>query len=138
MILDRAPSADLTTEVLLDVVHRSEPYEWPNVVVALEKYLITFACDDGVCPNTEHARGISVVGGNDFSETLLRFYLYLSQALTVTSVAQVSSWAYLGGLLPISGETMFAATSEEGEPPPYLSTLTMFPWKCPYDDAEEP
>jgi hypothetical protein len=95
MILDRAPSSDLTTEVLLEVVHRSDSHEWPNIIVALEKYLVTYACDNGVCPNTEHARGISTITGNNASDTLLKFYLFLSQALTVTSVAQISSWAYL-------------------------------------------
>lgn len=137
MIVDRAPSAELTTEVLVDVVHRSEPYEWPNIIVAPEKYLVTFACDGGVCPNTEHARGISTISGDNFSEVLLRFYLYLSQAIVTTSVAQVSSWAYLGDLLPISGETIFAATNEDDEPPPYLSTLNMLPWTCPYGEGED-
>lgn len=146
MILDRAPSEDLTTEVLTEVVQRSEHYEWPNIVVALQKYLVTYACDGGVCPNTEHARGIATVssdtfseGSDTFSEVLMRFYLYLSQALAATSVAQVSSWAYLGDLLPISGSAICATTNDDGEPPPYLSTLNRMSWTNPYDyeDDEE-
>lgn len=137
LIIDRAPSASLTREVLLEVVHRSPPHLWPNIIVALEKYLITYHCDDGVCPNTEHARAIATVDGDDFAETLLRFYLFLSQAIAVTSVAQASSWAYLGGMFSFGSDLIYAATNDEGEPPPYLSTLEMFPWEFPFDDLTE-
>lgn len=137
LILDRAPTSDLTTEVLLDVVHRSEPHEWPNIIVALDKYLVTYACDGGICPNTGHARGVSTVVSEDASDTLLRFYLYLSQALTVTSVSQVSSWEYLGSLLPMRSEVIHCTADDEDEPPPYLSSLNMFPWNCPYEDESD-
>lgn len=136
LMLDRAPASVLATEILLEVVHRSESHEWPNIIVALKDYIVTFACDDGICPNTADARGMSVIPSRDRSDTLLQFYLFLSQAVTLTSVAQASSWAYLGGLVA-RGNILFSATNQDGEPPPYLSSLQILPWEYPYERTDE-
>lgn len=137
VMTDRVPKAELTRDVLLAAIHRSESYQWPNITVALDRYLVTYHCDEGVCPNTEHARGLSVVQGGDSLDTLLSFYVYLSQAITVTSVAQVSSWAYLGDLFEIAGDVYYAATEAEGEPPPYLSAHDTLPWTYPFEDDND-
>lgn len=132
-MIDRVPTTHLVEEVLVDVIHRSPSHHWPNIIVALDKYLVTYHCDDGVCPNTGHARAIATLDQQDPNSTLLRFYLFLSQAISVTSVAQVSSWAYLGDLLDFKSHVIYPATNPDSEPSPYLDTLEVFPWECPYD-----
>src|SRR6185437_13115935 len=105
-----------------------------NVVPALEKYLIAYHCDSGVCPNTHDARGISLIKTKTFADGIIRLYVYLSQALAVTSVSHTSSFAYLGELLPMGGDVVYSATNREGEPPPFLSSLETHSWKFPDDD----
>jgi hypothetical protein len=137
LILERAPAASLATEVLFAMTERSCPESWPNIIVAFEKYLITYCCDDGVCPNTEHARGIATVEDGDFSDRLLRFYIFLSQAVVVTSVAQISSWAYLGGLIDFGGDVYYSSANLDDEPPPYLGSRSRLAWEFPFDDSNE-
>lgn len=136
LILDRAPTPDLTVEVLLDLVHRSDPHEWPNVIFALDSYLITYACDHGVCPNTHDARGIAKLVGRDTSDTLLKFYLFLSQALAVSSVAQLPGLAYLDEFVQIRGQVLHGTSNEDGDPPPYLSAYHILPWMNPYESHD--
>lgn len=132
-IVDKVLEADSTREVLLDFAQQTHPHEWPNLVVALDRYLITYACDDGVCPNTIHARGIAVSEAKDPSDSLLEFYVFLSQAVSSTRVARVSSWHHLRKALAIDADVIYSLTDE---PPPYLSTLGGLPFRYPYDDED--
>ena len=132
LILERALGGEIARKLILEVVHRSGPHLWPNVVLALEKYLITYHCDGGVCPNTHDARGISLIETKTFADGIVRLYVYLSQALAVTSVSHLSSFAYLSELLPMGGDTVYSAANREGEPPPLLSSLEMHSWKFPF------
>jgi hypothetical protein len=59
-ITGEALSASFVKDKLIDYIGNYEPHLWPNVIFALDQYLITFCCDDGVCPNPMHARGIAV------------------------------------------------------------------------------
>lgn len=133
IILERSLSGELARELLLEVVQRSEPHLWPNVIVALEKYVLTYCCDNGICPNTLDARAIALADASDFATGLLRFYIFLSQAINVTSVSRMSSSAYLQ-LLPFNADVIYSCTNEESEPPPFLSTLWTGEWEYPYDD----
>ena len=137
-IIDRAISSDTATSVLLEAVQRSHPHEWPNLIFSLKHYLITYCCDQGICPNTMHARGISTVKVGDNSEGLLRFYLLLTQAISTTSVARMSSWEYLHEFANLSGATVVTSATTNGEPPPYLDTLTNMPWSSTlFDDIHD-
>lgn len=58
-ITDRSLSVDAVREKLLDYISTRSPHLWPNVILALDRYLVTYCCLDGVCPNTMHARGVA-------------------------------------------------------------------------------
>lgn len=132
-VVDKALEADSMREVLLEFVQRTPAHEWPNLVIALDRYLITYACDDGVCPNTIHARGIAVSEAQERSDALLEFYVFLSQAVSSTRVARVSSWHHLRKALAIDADVIYSLT---GDPPPYLETLGGLPFEYPYDEGE--
>ena len=70
----------------------------PNIVVAPDKYLLTYACPDGVCPNPLQALGVSCKQINENDDLLLRFYMLLAQAISVTSVAHPPYHRYLAHL----------------------------------------
>lgn len=109
-VIDSILDADSMLEVVVDFVERCDSHEWPSLVVGLEKYLLTYACDDGYCPNTVHARGISVCRAEEGNNPLLQFYVFLSQAVLSTRVARVSSWHHLGHAAQGNAEIIFAAT----------------------------
>jgi hypothetical protein len=77
----------------------------------------TYACDDGACPNTMHARGLSSMVEDDGNKTLLQFYVYLSQAIAVTRVAHMSSWHHLGRAAPVKADIHFSTVDD---PPPWF------------------
>lgn len=58
-VLGDSLSQDTMHRALMDHVLHSAPYLWPNVVFALDKYLGTFCCDSGICPNPMDVRGIA-------------------------------------------------------------------------------
>jgi len=43
----------------MDHVLTTPAHIWTNIVLALDQYLITFHCKDGVCPNPMDAMGIA-------------------------------------------------------------------------------
>jgi hypothetical protein len=135
-VIDKSIDADSMLNVMLDYVLRNEDYTWPSLVLSLGKYVMTYACDDGACPNTTHARGLSSLLEEDGNNTLLQFYVYLSQAITVTRVARMESWSHLGRAAAVNADIYFSTTDD---PPPYLSTLLggPFPPGCPHDDNDD-
>jgi hypothetical protein len=58
---------------LLDHVLKTAPHLWPNVVFALDQYLVTYCCDDGVGANPMHARGVAYQPCEDPDDLLMRF-----------------------------------------------------------------
>lgn len=135
-VTDRVIDPDSMREVVLDYVERSESHAWPSLVFALGRFLVTYACDDGVCPNTIHARGISLAREADGNDVLLQFYVFLSQAIMSTRVARVSSWHHLGIAARADASIIYSCADD---PPPYLATLhsmTGRPFACPYDVDE--
>jgi hypothetical protein len=59
-------------EFILKHVLTSAPHLWTNVTFALDKYLATFCCDEGVCPNPMDARGIAVQSDDSYLLMCLR------------------------------------------------------------------
>ena len=107
---------------LMDHVLVTAPHIWTNIVLALDRYLITFHCDRGVCPNPMDARGMALQRASADDELLMRFYLLLGQAIEVTRVSSLPHWEYLSAAKLWNAEVHFAATGDI--PPPLLSTLT--------------
>ena len=130
-ITGRALSSEAVRALLIRCAHVWPPHQWPNLICAFEKFLVTYACDDGVCPNTMHARGVAVVEAEP-QDNLIRFFLMLARAVTVTNVAFIEYGRYLEGTYEIApSDIAYAATAD---PPPLLSSLGMFASKA---DIEE-
>ena len=121
VITGRSLSGDRMRELLLDYALGTECHMWPNAIIALDKFILTFHCDDGACPNTMHARGLSLLTGAP-GVTLLQFYLYLAQALEVTSVGSVPYASYLSNLKP-DVDAVFSTRNLPHEAPPLLSSM---------------
>jgi hypothetical protein len=80
---------DTLHEELMEYVLSTAPHTWPNVVFALDRYLATFCCDRGICPNPMDARGVALQSAKDDDEILMRFYLLLGGAIEVTRVSSL-------------------------------------------------
>lgn len=93
----------------------------PNIVLALEKYLVTYCCDDGVCPNPMAARGVAVQTSEQPFDVLMRFYLLLGQAINVTRSASLPFWEYLSEYGNIPAMVHYSCVDS---PPPYLGQWT--------------
>jgi hypothetical protein len=98
------------------------PVEYlPNLILALDRYLITYCCDDGVCPNPMHARGVAIQATDHPADAFLRFYLLLGQALNVTRTASLPYWQYLAEHHQMPAKVLFSSVET---PPPHLGRWT--------------
>jgi hypothetical protein len=120
-ITGRALSAEtIRTELLEHHVSRYEPHLWTNVIVALNQFIITFCCDDGVCPNPMHARGVAVKDHSNREDILMRFYVLLGRAIEVTRVSSLPYWEYLSRFHRWDAEVWYSSADD---PPPFLHSL---------------
>jgi hypothetical protein len=108
-------------EELMRYILERPAHLWPNVVVALDRYLVTYCCDDGICPNPMHARGVALQSQSEEGEVLMRFYLLLGKAIEVTRVSGLPYWEYLHNARSWDANVFFSCV---GDPPPYLSTIS--------------
>jgi hypothetical protein len=72
-------------------------YQWINLCYYFDRYLITYCCENGVCPNPMDAYAISCIDKQPAEILLLRFYKILARAIEVTNVSQFAYWEYLKG-----------------------------------------
>jgi hypothetical protein len=119
-VTGKALAGRTVVEELIDLVHRKPPHVWPNVIFAMDKYLVTFCCDGGVCPNPMDARGIALQSASDKDDILMKFYQLLGRAVEVTRVSTLPHWEYLTRVRQWDTETWYSSTDS---PPPYLHTL---------------
>jgi hypothetical protein len=105
---------------LLEHVLKTAPHLWPNVVFALDQYLVTYCCDDGVCANPMHARGVAHQPCGDPDDLLMRFFVLVGRAAEATRVKPLPYWDYLHGAAPWSANVLHGTD----DPPPYLSSVT--------------
>jgi len=119
IITGKALSPDTIHEFMMDYVLENAPHLWANVTLALDKYLVTFCCDGGVCPNPMDARGVAVQLDDGY--LLMRFYQLLGRAIEVTSSSGVSYWEYMRSATEWSAETWFDTLES---PPRYLWQIT--------------
>lgn len=106
---------------LLDLVHEKPPHVWPNLTFAMDRYLVTFCCDSGVCPNPLDARGIALQPASKQVEIFMKFYQLLGRAVEVTRVSRLPHWEYLSRVREWSADVFYSAYTDP--PPPYLHTL---------------
>jgi len=111
---------DTVQTELMNYVLATEPHLWPNIIFALKKYLATFCCDYGICPNPMDARGVALQSASEDDDLLMRFYVLLGGAIEETRVSAFSYWDYLHGARPWSAQVWY---SPNGDPPPYLHSL---------------
>ena len=119
-ITGKALSEGSVMEDVMDYLPQRSANTWPNAIFAFNKYLVTYACDRGICPNPMHARGLAVQSAESDPDILLRFYLLLGQAIDTTVVSSLPYWEYLQKAKQWSAKVFFSTTSD---PPPLLSSL---------------
>lgn len=127
LITGPALAQNTAHEEILNHVLAQESHVWPNIVFAISKYLITYHCDDGVCPNAMHARGVALQPQTPENDLLIRFYILLGQALEVTRVTSLPYWEYLRNTRTWTAIVHYSTFNEPGEPPPYLNSIP----RCP-------
>lgn len=118
-VIGNVLAAETVRERMIDYISDHDPHVWPNVIFALDRYLITYCCDDGICPNPMHARGLAVQRASEVQDILIRFYNLLGRAIEVTRVSRLPYWEYLNEVSPWDAEVFY---SGKAEPPPLLSS----------------
>ncbi|MCX6592491.1 MAG: hypothetical protein NTZ56_13295 [Acidobacteria bacterium] len=121
LITGKVLSAGRVQTLVMERILATPAHIWTNIILALDKYLMTFCCDAGICPNPMDARGLAMQPANEDGELLMRFYLLLGQAIEVTRVSALPYWEYLHLAQKWTAEVCYSAT---GNPPPYLSQIT--------------
>jgi len=119
LITGKALAQRSAQELILEHVLETAAHVGTNVVIALDKYLITFCCDGGVCPNPLDARGVAAQP--DDGILLMRFYLLLGRAIEVTRVSSVPYWEYLQSATKWTPEIWHDSYED---PPRYLASIT--------------
>ena len=120
-VTGNALAGETLHEELMHFILERHAHLWPNVVIAFDKYLATYCCDDGICPNPMHARGVALQRESEDEELLMRFYLLLGKAIEVTRVSALPYWEYLHNARTWSATVFHSST---GNPPPYLSSIS--------------
>ena len=119
-VTERALDDETIVMQMLERVTAQSPHLWPNVIFALDQYLCTYRCDEGVCTNPNHARGVAIQRACNDDEILMRFYLLLGRALDAIRVSSFPYWEYLYQAKTWPADVHYACTDN---PPPYLSSI---------------
>lgn len=120
-VIGDALAPDTIAEIILEDAFELPVEHLPNVTLALDRYLVTYCCDGGVCPNPMAARGVAVQSSEEPFDVFLSFYLMLGQALNVTRIASLPFWEYLSKYRNIPASVHHSCVES---PPPYLGTWT--------------
>jgi hypothetical protein len=94
-VIDKCLSANNMREALFYYNRDYPRCQWLNLCYNFDQYLITYCCEDGVCPNPMDASAISCIEKQAPEILLLRFYKLLARAIEVTSVSKFAYWQYL-------------------------------------------
>lgn len=109
------------TEQIMEMVMENPVCVMPNAILSFGQYLVSYRCDDGVCPNVMHARGVSCRFADDNTDVLQQFYIMLGRAIDATAVASLPFWEYLSRNQ--GSEAMVIHDCYEN-PPRYLSSFS--------------
>ncbi len=121
LVIGDAMAPETMADVLLEEAFSTTVSCLPNAIIALDRYLVTYCDDGGVCPNPMDARGVAVHTSSNPSDVLLHFYLLLGQAIEATRTASLSYWEYLSKYRDI--EAMVHGSCVD-DPPPHLGRWT--------------
>ena len=117
IITGKSLGADLVAETIMDESFLTPISQMPNAILALDQYLVTYCCDDGICPNPMHARGVSCQKA--MVDVLLRFYIMLGRAIDVTSVSSFPFWQYLSSYQNMPSKVIYDTYEN---PPRFLAS----------------
>lgn len=120
IVVGKSLSETAIRDEFISFLEENDASVWPNVVIALDKYLVTFCCDGGICPNPMDARGIAIQRNSKRHDTLMHFYLLLARALEVTRVTSIPYAAYLRENMAWDAKVWYSCREV---PPPYLSSF---------------
>lgn len=124
LVIGNALRGESARGEVLSYIENREPHLWPNLILSLDDYLITHCCEDGVCPNPMHSRGIALEEkADDASNLLMRFYILLGGAIAVTRVSGFPYWEYLDQARRWNAEVIYPVPESEGVLRPLLSTV---------------
>jgi len=110
-------------KVLFEEIAVHPRHDWPNIVFAFDRYLLSYACDNGACPNPLDAYAISSFE-SPRSELLIQFILFVARALQAIETASLDYWDYLHG--PSSGGSQhfsFEDAPIKGPLPPHMASV---------------
>lgn len=116
-ITGNAMNPDSLGQALLEDAFEKPAHLLPNIILAMDRYLVTYCCDDGVCPNPMHARGVAIQATEKPSDAILRFYLLLGRALDITRTSSLPYWEYLSKYNSIPATVLHSSVET---PPPHL------------------
>lgn len=112
--IGRTISESTIQERVLNYIQDRPPYLWPNILLSLDHYLVTFCCPAGVCPNPMDARGVVIQRIKESPDIVMKFFLLLGQAIEVTRTAGLPYGEYLKETREWDA---MAYHSTEGDPP---------------------
>ena len=87
---------DFVRDILAESISEEERHLWPNLVFALDRFVVTFACEHGICPNPMDAKAIGVVEGVPRERLLLEWFQRIAMAVQVTRVGAFEYAEHLG------------------------------------------
>ncbi|MGZ5436811.1 MAG: DUF6602 domain-containing protein [Pyrinomonadaceae bacterium] len=133
-VIDHCIGEELLRKTLFEHLARHERWLWPNVIYYFDKYLVTFSCGFGVCPNPLDAFAISVVEDKSRAELLLYFYRFLAMAASVTTVGSFSYLQYLESDQEWDFKSYaFQDAPIKGKLPEHLTSIEKPVWDEPHD-----
>lgn len=134
-VIDHCIKEELLRKTFFEHLAANERWLWPNIVYYFDKYLLTFSCEFGVCPNPLDAFAISVIENKPRSELLLYFYRLLAMASSVTTVGSFSYLKYLENQVEWDFKTYpFEDAPVKGTLPEHLTSINKPLWAQGNDD----
>lgn len=121
LILGESMDSHTIADMLFEAAFDLSVEELPNVILALDRYMISYCCDSGMCCNPMAARGVAIQTSQQPFDVLLRFYLLLGQAVDVIRTASLPYWEYLAKYRDLKGMVIHSCVDD---PPPYLGNWT--------------
>lgn len=117
LVVDKSMHPDTLAESIMTRAFESSAETLPNVIASLDRYLVTYCCDGGVCPNVMHARGIAIQSAYEPGDIILRFYLMLGRAIDSIRTASLPYWQYLETFRNFDAKVLYSTVDD---PPPIL------------------
>ena len=121
MVIGKSMQPETVADAIVERAFEATVDTLPNVIVSLDRYLVTYRCGDGICPNVMHARGVAIQLPKEPNDILLQFYLMLGRALDSIRTASLPYWEYLSAYRTLKGPVFYSTVDD---PPPLLGNWT--------------